>query len=175
MIIDGGSIFLAPNVAVGQAIYRSLDRGDTWARLPSPCESEGTAITDAALSPGGHLAVLCTDYPTTAYVRTSADNGATFGPDHPIPLVPNTNANIYHIAAASGDVLAVSDDNDNVHLSTDGGRSWRVVLRMREPMWSQRQTGLAYQGARTAHVIQPPDRVARTSDQGRHWRLIDVG
>lgn len=174
LVVDGVSVFVVRNVDYGQEIYRSLDNGATWSRLSSPCAAGGTAITDAAHAAGSHLAILCTDYPTTAYVRTSSDNGTTFGPERPVPLVPNTNANVYHIAAASANVLAVSDDNDHVHLSTDGGRTWRVALWNHDLIWSRRELGLAYQDARTAHVIQPPDRVARTTDQGRHWKLVQV-
>jgi photosystem II stability/assembly factor-like uncharacterized protein len=155
LLTDGATIFLVPNVAVGQAIYRSLDGGDTWARLPSPCDAGGTNIADAAMTPGGHLAVLCFSYPATAYVKTSADNGATFGVDHAVPL-PSPYANIQHIAAASADVLAVSDDADNIQVSMDGGSTWHLVLRADASGGSQRQVALTYQDARTAHVIQPP-------------------
>jgi photosystem II stability/assembly factor-like uncharacterized protein len=173
LLTDGATIFLVPNVAVGQAIYRSLDSGDTWARLPSPCDAGGTNIADAAMTPGGHLAVLCTTYPATAYVRTSADNGVTFGLDHAVPL-PSPYANIQYIAAASAKVLAVSDDADNIQVSTDGGSTWHVALSVNASGGSQRQVALAFQDARTAHVIQPPNRVGTSVDQGRHWKLVEV-
>jgi len=170
MVAEGRSVFIVPTVAIGQAIYRSLDGGHSWSRLASPCAPEDTAVTDATVSRGGHLAVLCTDYPDTAYVRASSDDGTSFGPDRPVP-VPHPYANIFHMAAASADVLLVSDDADTVQLSADAGRTWRVVLRSADPMTNQRQLALSFQDARTAHVIEPPDTVASSTDQGRHWTI----
>lgn len=174
LLVEGpATVYVIPNVAQGQAIYRSRDSGENWVRLPSPCDPGGANIFDAGTIPGARLAVLCAVFQETAYVRTSADAGATFRPAQAVPVL-DRYAGAQHIGAASTDVLLVSDDSDNVQLTLDHGRTWEVVATLGSE-GQQRQLGLGYQSESTAHVIAPPDRIGISRDRGRHWSFVHVG
>ncbi len=168
------TVYVLPDT--GQAIYRSLDGGASWVQLASPCDM-GTSITDAAASSAAGLDVLCITFQGAAFVKGSADSGASFGPDRSV-LVPERGWGPFHVAAATANVLAVSDDRDNIVQTTDAGSTWQVVLDLGAAgsvaAQEQRDIALGFQDANVGHVIEPPDAVGTTTDGGRHWSLVHV-
>jgi photosystem II stability/assembly factor-like uncharacterized protein len=144
----------AGGVPASAQLSRSANGGRTWtATGPDACYSgqgygkDGFAST-VAVAPPAVLALLCrhqrvADGIELAWIRVSASNGASYGPDEAVPLVSSQPgaADFYQLAAASASrLLAVETDGGDdqngsqlggqVLLTVDGGVAWSTVLRL---------------------------------------------
>jgi hypothetical protein len=109
-----------------------------------------------------------------AWVRVSADGGASYGPDQAVPSLAQAPGDLgaYQLAAAGpGRPLAVEDtDGDGEHgsqvlLTVNGGVSWSTVLRL--PAGAP-VILVGYEDPLTGRVAQG-NMVWTTRDGGRTW------
>ncbi len=119
---------------------RSADGGATWASGRDQCGGRDGYASAVALAPPSTLVVLCehqlVSTGRSAWLRVSADNGATFGPDQPLPLavkVPLGEELHYQLAAATPGrfvVLETTPDSYRVYRTEDAGRSWSPAFAL---------------------------------------------
>lgn len=122
-------------------ILRTLDGGETWARiaadkLPPALPNEGAFAgsgTNVAVLPGG-LAWIGTGASTRCRVLHTTDYGATWTIAE-TPVAASASAGIFSVAfrdgriglIAGGDYRREQDAVDNAAATTDGGRTWTRV------------------------------------------------
>ena len=169
----------------GQAhtvILRSIDGGATWQRWADPCPGTGPDEHDTsslAAAPGGFAAVLCPPRSGTGttFVRTSADNGSTWGPPRAVPGGTGDYLSLIAAASAAHLVLATGGFEGNgpvtYHLlaSADGGRHWSVAVSGRAQL-DPRAPGAAFLGfedATAGRWISDAHDIWTTQDAGQHW------
>jgi hypothetical protein len=159
-------------------LARSVDGGAHWATFADPCgvtpggnEADATTISAA---PGGSVAVACNSRASggAAFVVLSADAAATFGPHRAnlLPTVPPDGDHVDHIAAATGQRLAVTvasltAGTTSIAVSNDAGIDWTVTT-------SQPGGGavfLGFEDAETGRAVIQPRTVLTTTDGGGHW------
>jgi hypothetical protein len=156
----------------------SHDRGRSWFLRSDPCGGAGVHEDDmlAAAAAGDSLAVLCVrrSGPSAAFTALSRDAGRTFSAGARIPV-----GSPEQIAVRADGVIAVGNGGTSgggsfgyeLALSSDGGRSWRVTIRDREPLAEDLGAGsLAFVGPRSLSWVGSPYVVWLSSDAGATWR-----
>jgi photosystem II stability/assembly factor-like uncharacterized protein len=167
----------------GQAhtvILRSTNGGATWQRQGDPC---GTGLDEhdtsgLAAAPGGFAVVLCPARggAGSAFVRTSADNGSSWGPPRTVPSPSEGYLSLIGAASAGHLVLATGFDGNGAmtyHLlaSADGGKHWSIAVSGTAPL-DLRAPGAAFLGfedARVGRWISDARTIWTTGDAGQHW------
>lgn len=161
------------------AIYRSLDRGETWDKIPDPCTASDPtyALTQlAATATGGALYGLCgtpASKPTT--LINSTDNGSTWISSKPIPGPDHLNL----LAAASPTTVAVASTaaggsgpfTAELLVSTDNGFHWTTAAtdhydiqpNVLQPGW------LGFPTPQTGLWLAGPNRLWDTRNGGHTW------
>jgi photosystem II stability/assembly factor-like uncharacterized protein len=119
---------------------RSADGGASWASGADQCGGRDGYASAVALAPPSTLVILCqhqlVSTGRSAWLRVSADNGATFGPDQPLPLaakIPLGEEVHYQLAAATPGrfvVLETTPDSYRVYRTEDAGRSWSAAFAL---------------------------------------------
>ena len=144
-----------PNVlyAGGNRVFRSTDEGQSW----EPISPDLTRAAADKLGPSGGPITLDTS-----------------GAEHYCTL--------YTLAESPHEpgVLWAGSDDGLVHLSRDGGRSWRDVTPPALPEWSFVRTvepsphapGTLYLAATRYKLDDPAPYLYRTADYGETWRAI---
>ena len=144
-----------PNVlyAGGNRVFRSTDEGQSW----EPISPDLTRAADDKLGPSGGPITLDTS-----------------GAEHYCTL--------YALAESPHEpgVLWAGSDDGLVHLSRDGGRSWRDVTPPDLPEWSFVRTvepsphapGTLYLAATRYKLDDPAPYLYRTTDYGESWQAI---
>jgi photosystem II stability/assembly factor-like uncharacterized protein len=164
--------------------YVTDDLGQAWATRADPCgrsaRTENDAIGTSAAGPGV-VVVECgaKGDSNTRFVLESRDGGSIFGPRRPIPrllanMVAAASANT--IVLASGDAEGAGPFTYIVETSTNGGVSWRTVVRDRETLTSSASGGnyLAFVSAKVGHWIGHGNKLWTTTDGGEHWTASSV-
>jgi photosystem II stability/assembly factor-like uncharacterized protein len=168
-------------------ILRSTDGGATWQRLADPCPGTGLDEHDTsglAAAPGGFAAVLCPPRSGTGtmFVRTSPDNGSSWGPPRPVP--GGTRDDLSLIAAASAAHLVLATGGDSFQgpsryellVSTGGGLHWSTRVTGTAQLDSS-APGAAFLGFEDAWVgrwISDAWDIWTTGDAGQHWRRLPL-
>jgi len=137
-----------------QVLFRSLDRGDHW-DVVSPDLSGKRDGTRPCADPDP---------------RTARDCG--FGVISAIAPSP-----------IAKDVIWVGTDDGLIHLTSDGGRSWRDVTPPGLPVWgrvsaisaSSLETRVAYAAVDLHRLDRHEPLLLRTSDSGHTWKTIVRG
>ena len=162
-------------------ILRSTDGGATWQRRGDPCGGTGLNEHDAsglAAAPGGFAVVLCPSRGGTgsAFVRTSADNGSSWGPPRTVPQGPEGYLSLIAAASAAHLVLATGFDGNGAltyHLlaSADGGRHWSIAVSGTAPLDLRAPAAafLGFEDARVGRWISDSRTIWTTDDSGQHW------
>ena len=119
---------------------RSADGGATWASGRDQCGGRDGYASAVALATPSTLVILCEHQLVSsggsAWLRVSADNGATFGPDQPLPAavkVPLGEQVHYQLAAATPGrfvVLETTPGSYRVYRTEDAGRSWSAAFAL---------------------------------------------
>lgn len=111
-------------VTSGQ-LFHSAD-GVSWTEVNSPLCGD-SAVTATTSGPTGVLALLCPTGPASADIRVSSDGGRTL-----TVLSGPPASSLRSVIALSATQLLASTGGGTVggatYLSSDGGRSWRVVV-----------------------------------------------
>jgi photosystem II stability/assembly factor-like uncharacterized protein len=168
----------AGGVRATAQIARSADGGQTWASGPDHCGGTDGYASGIALAPPDVLVLLCQHQMPgasgafgPAWVRVSADGGASFGPDQTVPsrlAAPAGTITRYQLAAASAGRLLVVEtgqQGSSVLLTGNGGQNWSTSL---SPTAPGPVVLIGYQDPVTARIAQA-DTVWTTTDGGRTW------
>jgi hypothetical protein len=131
----------AGGVRATAQIARSGNGGATWASGPDSCGGSDGYASSVALAPPNVLVLLCQHQMPSAsggygpaWVRVSANGGASFGPDQQVvsgPAAPPGGLLHYQLAVSSAGRLLVVEsgqDSSRALLSQDGGQNWSPVL-----------------------------------------------
>jgi len=168
----------AGGVRATAEIDRSANGGQTWATGPDKCGGKDGYASAVALAPPDVLVLLCQHQMPRpsgvfgpAWIRISANGGATFGPDHLVRFVPAPRGTIIHYelaAASSARVLVLSTDSagrSRVVLTENAGRTWTTTLTL--PAGAA-PVLVGYEDPLTARAAQG-DTVWTTRTGGRTW------
>ena len=170
-------------------LWRSTDGGGAWTNLSNPCallpthdpafrpQGQPGGITQVAAT-GTSVAVICISGqigPQSAGyqqdVAVSQDEGATFGPAHPVPRLPGSDGSsgIDAIALPTPSTVVVVGDEGGVQTSFDGGVAWTTTVAQLSTFsfWSPQPIG--FETPLVGHVAFPGDTVLTTGDGGRTW------
>jgi photosystem II stability/assembly factor-like uncharacterized protein len=166
-------------------VVRTED-GTTWTdigdRLPPAQEGEGAfaASGTCTATVGERYGWIATGAAARARVLTTGDGGESWSAAG-IPIVqgsPTSGAasiafrDSLHGILGGGDIGAPDVFADNVAISSDGGRRWRLAMRTPFP---GAVYGLAYVpgGDGRTVVATGPGGAAWSADEGGHWHLLE--
>jgi photosystem II stability/assembly factor-like uncharacterized protein len=167
------------SVAVGTFFF-TADQGRTWSRKRDPCapyRSEDASVAAA----DGTLVVECEweGNSVPAYVIVSRNGGETYGPQRAIPkwnafVIASASANTIVAATAGigGSGLGESEPFIfTLERSSNGGVTWRTVVRDREMLTSSTPGGsyLSFVSPTVGHWIGYGNKLWTTTDGGEHW------
>lgn len=193
LIRQGTSVLYVPvygHVAGGAGraytvLFRSTDSGATWQRRADPCMSAGPGEHDTsglAAAPGGFAAVLCAPRGGSGgtFVRTSADNGSSWGPPRPVPggaahhLALIGAASATHLVLATGGATGSGPFIYRLVTSADGGLRWSaaVIGSARLDPAAPAAAFLGFEDASTGRWISDGHDIWTTHDAGQHWRRL---
>lgn len=167
-------------------VRRTADGGTHW-RLPSvdslPAAQEGeggfAASGTCVIALAGRFTWIGTGAADTARVLRSEDGGRTWQAAT-TPITAGTFAGIAALAfrdtlhgmALGGELGSPNEFSDNVAVTTDGGRTWRLAGR---PGFAGAVYGAAVVPGRTGTVVAVGARgLAYTTDDGATWMTLDT-
>jgi hypothetical protein len=165
-------------------IFRSADGGATWRRGADPCAGITAREHDTsglAAAPGGFAAVLCAPRTSTgpAFVRTSGDDGSSWGPARPVPgatghyldLIAAPSAG--HLVLATGGGTGGGPFSYRMAASTDGGLHWSTVVTgtARIDPRAPAADFLGFEDARAGRWLSDSHDIWATRDGGQQWRV----
>ncbi|HLS46872.1 MAG TPA: hypothetical protein VK012_00005, partial [Gemmatimonadales bacterium] len=166
-------------------LLATTDGGESWNlvpqhRLPRALPDEGgfaASGTCLVTRPGGLAWIATGNGPRSRVLRTD-DYGATWSvTDVPVPageaagLATITFRDDRNGAALGGTIGSPEVHTDNVAVTTDGGRSWRISGRT---AWPGAAYGAAYvPGSVNALVAVSPKGAGISRDDGRTWAVLD--
>ena len=172
------------SVAVGTFFF-TADQGRTWSRKRDPCapyRSEDASVAAA----DGTLVVECEweGNSVPAYVIVSRNGGETYGPQRAIPkwnafVIASASANTI-VAATAGIGGSGLGENESfiftLERSSNGGVTWRTVVRDREMLTSSTPGGnyLSFVSQTVGHWIGYGNKLWTTTDGGEHWTASNV-
>jgi len=163
-------------------IFRSTDGGATWQRAGDPCAAIGPQEHDTtalAAAPGGFAAVLCTPRGGTGgmFVRTSADDGLSWGRPHLVPGATKDYLSLIAAASATHLVLATGGDTGGgpvtyrLLASADGGLHWSTAVTGTTQLSpaAPAATFLGFEDARVGRWLSDAHDIWTTHDGGLRW------
>ena len=155
-------------------LLTSTDDGRTWTVRPDPCAQASGPEADSAemaVADDGSLSVLCRSRSgQSAFVRTSTNDGASFGPQHQTP----GGAPSFGLGAASAETLLLvqlGTNEDTLMRTGDGGATWTKVATAPAP--TSGDLGLAaigFQNGTTGRWAPGRSSVLTTTDAGQTWQ-----
>ena len=171
------------SVAVG-TFFLTSDQGRTWSTRRDPCAPYRSE--DASVSGDGTLVIECEweGNSVPAYILVSRNGGETYGPQHPV-----AKWNLFMVAAASTSTIVeatggvggygLGEDEPftfTLERSTNGGVTWRTVVRDRETLTSSTpgQSYLTFVTTSVGHWIGFGNKLWTTTDGGEHWTASNV-
>ena len=168
-------------------LLTTSDGGATWTRVPSeriPPTLSGEAAFAASGSclviQGGSNAWIGTGGGTTARVFRTTDRGRTWTVAATPVVAGAASAGIFSLAfrdarhgvAVGGDYQKPRTASDNVALTDDGGRSWRLA---RGPLPAGYMSAVSFvPGAPTTLVAVGLAGTALSRDRGESWTMVDT-
>ncbi len=160
----------------------TANQGRSWSTRTDPCGHTGRFENDAfdTSATGASVVVECVPKVSgTGFVLESRNGGSTFGPRRPIPSGFGTMvaaANTSTIVLASGNVFGGGPFTYMVWTSTNGGVTWRTVVRDPETLTGSTpgQSYLAFVTPTVAHWIGFGNKLWTTTDAGLHWTASNV-
>jgi hypothetical protein len=167
----------AGGVRATARIDRSANNGKTWAAGPDKCGGTSGYASDVALAPPNVLMLLCQHQAPMkngkfgpAYIRTSLNNGATFGPDKVLPAAqaPKGVITKYQVAAGTTRRIFVTETathGSKLLESQNGGRTWTTALTFRS---TTPVILVGFEDPLTARVAQG-NTVWTTRNGGKTW------
>jgi hypothetical protein len=175
---------IAGGVTSHAVFYITTNLGRSWSTRTDPCGHTGRTENDAfdtsAAGPGVVVVeCLAKGDSNTGFILESRDGGSTFGPRRPIPLLfanMVAAASASSLILASGDVSGAGPFTYMVETSTNGGVSWRTVVRDRETLTGSTpgQSYLSFVTPTVAHWIGLGNKLWTTTDGGEHWTASNV-
>ncbi len=156
VIATGNTIYLrgtAPGelpATTNSDLWRSTDRGESWAHLPAPCHTHAYSTIWVAGATAGDLAAICVTaqlLPRSGGaegITISTDGGNTYGPVLPMPSFPG-----YDSASLPAE-LALPEPRHVVDAASEGG-----VLTTIDKANTWKTTVPEPNGAGGAATIQP--------------------
>lgn len=176
---------IAGGVSSHAWFYVTGNEGRTWSTRSDPCGHTGRVEDDAYdTSAAGPRAVvvecLAKGNSNTGFVLESRDGGSSFGPRRAIPsslfgaIVAAASAST--IVLASGSEGGIGSFTYVVETSTNGGKTWRKVVRDPETLTGSTpgQSYLAFVTPTIGHWIGFGNKLWTTTDGGLHWTASDV-
>jgi photosystem II stability/assembly factor-like uncharacterized protein len=176
------------NIAGGVSSHATFlvtpNLGRTWTKRVDPCgwtRTNEVDAYDASATPEGTVVVECLakGISNQAFVMASHNGGKTFGPRRPIPplfanMVAVASANT--IVAATGEAGGSGPFTYTLERSTNGGLSWRTVVRDPETLTSSTpgESYLGFVSPSVGHWIGYGNRLWTTTDGGAHWTASNV-
>jgi photosystem II stability/assembly factor-like uncharacterized protein len=168
-------------------LWYTANGGGSWVRRRVPCGLDALSVA-LSTAPGGALAAVCASEPGAGFqpksTAVSTDGGRTWHV-HVTCRVPGSGCHavlafgyLGQIDALSARVVYLAGDRSPLLVTTDGGRSWRVV----RPQIGDGSGGtgqVMFFGSRDGLVLGDDqnrgDRPAvwRTVDGGLHWTVSD--
>ena len=191
MSAEGGTLvllrvgFTGPEVSPGQVgrLWVSDDAGTQWHARPVPCTpgDGGAAAVSIALGHSDAWLMDCFDnrqssqeQDTQHHLYGTVDAGRTWArlPDptrHNAPVLLADNG-------AGHAFLATQGVGDTLVGTTDGGRSWGLVLRSGGSFFGWADLGFvsAAMGFGVGRTHYAPEHLYRTQDGGRTWQVVRV-
>jgi photosystem II stability/assembly factor-like uncharacterized protein len=163
--------------------YITTNLGRSWSIRADPCggsfRTEKDAVDASAAGPNLVVECMAKGDSNTRFILASHDGGNSFGPRRPIPrsfafMVAAVGANT--IVLATGGVFGGGPDTYIVETSTNGGASWRTVLRDQETLISSMPGAsyLAFVTPTVGHWIGFGNKLWTTTDGGEHWTASNV-
>jgi hypothetical protein len=175
---------IAGGVTSHATFFVTANLGRGWTKRVDPCgwtRTNEVDAYDASATPEGTVVVECLakGVSNQAFVMVSHNGGKTFGPRRPIPplfanMVAAASANT--IVAATGEAGGSGPFTYTLERSTNGGLSWRSVVRDPETLTSS-APGESYLGFVTSsvgHWIGYGNKLWTTTDGGEHWTARNV-
>jgi photosystem II stability/assembly factor-like uncharacterized protein len=145
-------------------LYSSADRGQTWSRER---EFPGERILTLAVAPDDGVAVIGNQH-VYRYARKSWSTAGT---------MPSSILR----ASAGGSVIYATSQQGEIHVSEDGGASWRVSNRPPSGGFEAIATSagngrVAYAGFHGLKLAESPENlfkgISKTIDGGRTWIIV---
>ncbi len=175
---------IAGGVTSHATFFVTANLGRSWSTRADPCGGTGKGEDDAydtsAAGPGAVVVVCVAKADSnTEFVLVSRDGGRTFGPRRPLP---RTAASMIAAVSASTIVLATGNVNGagpltyTLEISTDGGVTWRTVVRDQETLASSTpgQSYLGFVSSTVGHWVGYGNKLWTTTDGGERWIPISV-
>ncbi len=166
--------------ALGNGIFKSTDKGITWAQLPSTNNPDFAIITRIIADPSNANNVLATTAPHnltqgTSTIMRSIDGGQTW------TKVQETNGSFEQIIATPGNfsVQYASENGVGVWKSTDGGATWTLSNNGMSPSGrieigvSSVNPSRLFASAEGSLSGEESDLYTSTN-AGSNWSLVDI-
>ncbi|HTX81522.1 MAG TPA: hypothetical protein VME44_05055 [Streptosporangiaceae bacterium] len=160
-------------------IFRSIDAGRRWQRLPDPCIGTGTdthAAVTLSAGPRGYLSVLCDSILGTGrtFIRTSQDYGSRWGQPRTVPsgmqLLASPGPG--RLMLATGGVSGSGPFTYRLDVSRDGGLHWTTVVTGTTEVSPSAAIPavLGFGGAGFGWWASTSQEIWLTRDDGLRWR-----
>jgi photosystem II stability/assembly factor-like uncharacterized protein len=175
---------IAGGVSSHATFFVAANLGRSWSKRVDPCgwtRTNEVDAYDASATPEGTVVVECLAKatPNQAFVTVSHNGGKTFGPRRPVPplfanMVAAASGNT--IVLASGDMGGAGPFTYIVETSTNGGVSWRTVVRDPETPTSSTpgESYLGFVSPTIGHWLGYGNKLWTTTDGGEHWTASNV-
>jgi hypothetical protein len=175
---------IAGGVSSHATFFVTPNLGRSWSKRVDPCgwnRTNEVDAYDASAIPEGTVVVECLakGISNQAFVMVSHNGGKTFGPRRPIPplfanMVAVASANT--IVAATGEAGGSGPFTYTLERSTNGGLSWRTVVRDPETLTSSTpgESYLGFVSPTVGHWIGFGNKLWTTTDGGEHWTASNV-
>jgi photosystem II stability/assembly factor-like uncharacterized protein len=175
---------IAGGVSSHATFFVAANLGRSWSKRVDPCgwtRTNEVDAYDASATPEGTVVVECLakGISNQAFVMVSHNGGKTFGPRRPIPplfanMVAVASANT--IVAATGEAGGSGPFTYTLERSTNGGLSWRTVVRDPETLTSSApgESYLGFVSPTIGHWLGFGNKLWTTTDGGEHWTASNV-